>query len=228
MSLVDGQLDGNIRFEYSPESFTCTEPDYAAEVTNAVLDVFKPSETNKVIVNLPSTIEVATANVYADQIEYMCKHLNNREHLVISVHAHNDRGTGVASSELALLAGADRVEGTIFGNGERTGNTDVITVALNMFCQGIDPELHLENIDEIIEVYEKYNRLPINPRHPYAGEMAYVAFSGSHQTQSKRVWINSVQVRQINGLTHILQSTLPTSAENMSLFLSTASRVKAV
>ncbi len=155
MSLVDGQLDGNIRFEYSPESFTCTEPDYAAEVTNAVLDVFKPSETNKVIVNLPSTIEVATANVYADQIEYMCKHLNNREHLVISVHAHNDRGTGVASSELALLAGADRVEGTIFGNGERTGNTDVITVALNMFCQGIDPELHLENIDEIIEVYEK-------------------------------------------------------------------------
>ena len=155
MSLVDGQLDGNIRFEYSPESFTCTEPDYAAEVTNAVLDVFKPSETNKVIVNLPSTIEVATANVYADQIEYMCKHLNNREHLVISVHAHNDRGTGVASSELALLAGADRVEGTIFGNGERTGNTDVITVALIMFCQGIDPELHLENIDEIIEVYEK-------------------------------------------------------------------------
>ena len=186
MSLVDGQLDGNIRFEYSPESFTCTEPDYAAEVTNAVLDVFKPSETNKVIVNLPSTIEVATANVYADQIEYMCKHLNNREHLVISVHAHNDRGTGVASSELALLAGADRVEGTIFGNGERTGNTDVITVALNMFCQGIDPELHLENIDEIIEVYEKYNRLPINPRHPYAGEMAYVAFSGSHQDAIKK------------------------------------------
>ena len=158
MSLVDGQLDGNIRFEYSPESFTCTEPDYAAEVTNAVLDVFKPSETNKVIVNLPSTIEVATANVYADQIEYMCKHLNNREHLVISVHAHNDRGTGVASSELALLAGADRVEGTIFGNGERTGNTDVITVALNMFCQGI----------------------------PYAGEMAYVAFSGSHQDAIKK------------------------------------------
>ena len=186
MSLVDGQLDGNIRFEYSPESFTCTEPDYAAEVTNAVLDVFKPSETNKVIVNLPSTIEVATANVYADQIEYMCKHLNKREHLVISVHAHNDRGTGVASSELALLAGADRVEGTIFGNGERTGNTDVITVALNMFCQGIDPELHLENIDEIIEVYEKYNRLPINPRHPYAGEMAYVAFSGSHQDAIKK------------------------------------------
>lgn len=185
-NLVSGQLDGNIRFEYSPESFTCTEMDYAAEVTNAVLDVFEPSENNKVIVNLPSTIEVATANVYADQIEYMCKHLNNREHLIISVHAHNDRGTGVASSELALLAGADRVEGTIFGNGERTGNTDIITVALNMFCQGINPELNIENIDEIIEVYEKYNRLPIHPRHPYAGEMAYVAFSGSHQDAIKK------------------------------------------
>lgn len=138
-SLVSGQLDGNIRYEYSPESFTCTEPDYAAEVTNAVLDVFEPSADNKVIVNLPSTIEVATANVYADQIEYMCKHLNNRENLIISVHAHNDRGTGVASSELALLAGADRVEGTIFGNGERTGNTDIITVALNMLSSGSIP-----------------------------------------------------------------------------------------
>lgn len=185
-SLVSGQLDGNIRYEYSPESFTCTEPDYAAEVTNAVLDVFEPSADNKVIVNLPSTIEVATANVYADQIEYMCKHLNNRENLIISVHAHNDRGTGVASSELALLAGADRVEGTIFGNGERTGNTDIITVALNMFCQGIDPELNIDNIDEIIEVFEKYNRLPIHPRHPYAGDMAYVAFSGSHQDAIKK------------------------------------------
>ena len=185
-SLVSGQLDGNIRYEYSPESFTCTEMDYAAEITNAVLDVFEPSADNKIIVNLPSTIEVATANIYADQIEYMCKHLNNRENLIISVHAHNDRATGVASSELALLAGADRVEGTIFGNGERTGNTDLITVALNMFCQGIDPELNLENIDEIIEVYEKYNRLPIHPRHPYAGEMAYVAFSGSHQDAIKK------------------------------------------
>ncbi len=185
-SLVSGQLDGNIRYEYSPESFTCTEPDYAADVCNAVIDVFGASPDNKIIINLPSTIEVATANVYADQIEYMCKHLKNRENLIISVHAHNDRGTGVASSELALLAGADRVEGTIFGNGERTGNTDLITVALNMFCQGIDPELNLENIDEIIEVFEKYNRLPIHPRHPYAGEMAYVAFSGSHQDAIKK------------------------------------------
>ncbi|MGN0106934.1 MAG: 2-isopropylmalate synthase [Hominilimicola sp.] len=185
-SLVSGQLDGHIRYEYSPESFTCTEMDYAAEVTNAVLDVLEPSPDNKVIVNLPSTIEVATANVYADQIEYMCKHLKNRENLIISLHAHNDRGTGVGSSELGLLAGADRVEGTIFGNGERTGNTDIITVALNMFCQGINPELNIDNIDEIIEVYEKYNRLPIHPRHPYAGEMAYVAFSGSHQDAIKK------------------------------------------
>ena len=185
-SLVEGKFDGNIRYEYSPESFTCTEMEYAAEITNAVLDVFKPSLDRKVIVNLPSTIEVATANVYADQIEYMCKNLNNRENLIISLHAHNDRGTGVASTELGLLAGADRVEGTLFGNGERTGNTDIITVALNMFVQGIDPGLNITNIDEIVEVYEKYNKLPIHPRHPYAGDMAYVAFSGSHQDAIKK------------------------------------------
>lgn len=185
-SLVEGKFDGNIRYEYSPESFTCTEMEYAAEITNAVLDVFKPSPDRKVIVNLPSTIEVATANVYADQIEYMCKNLNNRENLIISLHAHNDRGTGVASTELGLLAGADRVEGTLFGNGERTGNTDIITVALNMFVQGIDPGLNITNIDEIVEVYEKYNKLPIHPRHPYAGDMAYVAFSGSHQDAIKK------------------------------------------
>lgn len=185
-SLVDGKLSGNIRYEYSPESFTCTEPEYAVEITNAVLDILKPTPERKVIVNLPSTIEVATANVYADQIEYMCKNLNNRQNLIISLHAHNDRGTGVGSTELGLLAGADRVEGTLFGNGERTGNTDIITVALNMFCQGIDPKLNIDNIDEIIAVYEKYNRLPIHPRHPYAGEMAYVAFSGSHQDAIKK------------------------------------------
>lgn len=185
-SLVEGQLDGNIRYEYSPESFTCTEMEYAVEVTNAVLDVFKPTPNRKVIVNLPSTIEVATANIYADQIEYMSKHLNNRENIIISLHAHNDRGTGVASTELGLLAGADRVEGTLFGNGERTGNTDIIIVALNMFVQGIDPGLNIENIDETIAVYEKCNKLPIHPRHPYAGDMAYVAFSGSHQDAIKK------------------------------------------
>lgn len=185
-SLVDSSLDGNIRYEYSPESFTCTEPEYAVEITNAVLDVLKPTPERKVIVNLPSTIEVATVNVYADQIEYMCKNLNNRESLIISVHAHNDRGTGVASSELALLAGADRIEGTLFGNGERTGNADIITLALNMFCQGIDPRLNIDNIDDIIAMYEKFNKLPIHPRHPYAGEMAYIAFSGSHQDAIKK------------------------------------------
>jgi 2-isopropylmalate synthase len=184
-SLVD-ELDGNIRYEYSPESFTCTEMDFAAEITNAVLDVFQPTPERKVIVNLPSTIEVATANVYADQIEYMHKHLKYRDSVIISVHAHNDRGTGVASSELALLAGAERVEGTLFGNGERTGNADIIVLALNLFCQGIDPQLKIESIDELIHVYETYNRLPIHPRHPYAGEMAYVAFSGSHQDAIKK------------------------------------------
>lgn len=186
VSLVDQELGGNIRYEYSPESFTCTEPEYAAEVCNAVLDVMKPTKDRPVIINLPSTIEVATANVYADQIEYMHKHLNYRENVIISLHAHNDRGTGVASTELGLLAGADRVEGTLFGNGERTGNTDIIVVALNMFCQGIDPKLNIENIDEIIAVFERYNRLPIHPRHPYAGQMAYVAFSGSHQDAIKK------------------------------------------
>lgn len=186
VSLVEGKMDGNIRYEYSPESFTCTEMDYAADVVNAVLDVLKPTPERKVIINLPSTIEVATVNVYADQIEYMCKNINDRENVVISVHAHNDRGTGVASSEIALLAGADRIEGTLFGNGERTGNADLITIALNMFCQGIDPKLKLENIDEVIAVYEKFNRLPIHPRHPYAGEMAFVAFSGSHQDAIKK------------------------------------------
>ena len=186
VDLVEGQLDGNIRYEYSPESFTCTEMEYAVEITNAVLDVLKPTPERKVIVNLPSTIEVATANIYADQIEYMCKKLNNRENLIISLHAHNDRGTGVASTELGLIAGADRVEGTLFGNAERTGNADIVVVALNLFVQGIDPKLDIRNIDEIIEVYEKYNRLPIHPRHPYAGEMAYVAFSGSHQDAIKK------------------------------------------
>lgn len=176
----------NIRYEYSPESFTGTESEYALEVCNAVLEELEPSPENKVIINLPSTIEVATANVYADQVEYIHKNINHRENVIISLHAHNDRGTGIASTELAMLAGADRVEGTLFGNGERTGNADIITMALNLFCQGIDPKLNIENIDEIVHVYERYNRLPIHPRHPYAGEMAYVAFSGSHQDAIKK------------------------------------------
>lgn len=185
-SLVEGKFEGNIRYEYSPESFSCTEPEYAVEICNAVIDVFKPTPDRKLIINLPSTIEVATANVYADQIEYMCKNLKDRENLVISLHAHNDRGSGVASTELALLAGADRVEGTLFGNGERTGNADIVTIALNMFVQGVDPQLDLENIDEAVEVFEKYNKMPVSPRHPYGGEMAYTAFSGSHQDAIKK------------------------------------------
>ncbi len=185
-SLVEGQLEGNIRYEYSPESFTCTEMDYAAEVCNAVIDVLKPTPERKLIINLPSTIEVATVNVYADQIEYMCGHMKNRENLIVSVHAHNDRGTGVASSEIALLAGADRVEGTLFGNGERTGNADIVTIALNMYCQGIDPKLDLSDIDGMIEMFEKMNKMSIDSRHPYAGDMAFVAFSGSHQDAIKK------------------------------------------
>lgn len=176
----------NIRYEYSPESFTCTESDYALQVCNAVLDELEPSENNKVIINLPATIEVSTPNIYADQVEYIHKNIKYRENVILSVHAHNDRGTGIASTELAMLAGADRVEGTLFGNGERTGNADIITVALNMFCQGIEPNLNIEKIDDIIHVYERYNRLSIHPRHPYAGEMAYVAFSGSHQDAIKK------------------------------------------
>lgn len=184
--LVDSQLDGNIRYEYSPESFTCTEMDYAVDVVNAVTEIFEPTPERKVIINLPSTIEVATPNIVADQIEYMCKNLNNRENLIISTHPHNDRGTGVAVAELAMLAGADRVEGTLFGNGERTGNVDIITVALNMFTQGIDPELDISHIDEAIALFERCNKMQINPRHPYAGDMAYVAFSGSHQDAIKK------------------------------------------
>ncbi len=168
-------------FEYSPESFTGTELDYAIEVCNAVLDVWKPTSENKAIINLPSTVEMSTPNIYADQIEYMCNNINNRENVIISLHAHNDRGTGVAATELALLAGADRVEGTLFGNGERTGNTDILTLAMNMYSQGIEPKLDFSNVDDIIEVYEKSTGLFVHPRHPYAGSLVYTAFSGSHQ-----------------------------------------------
>lgn len=180
------ELDGNIRFEYSPESFTCTEMEFAADICNAVIGAFHPTPDKKLIINLPSSIEVSTPNIYADQIEYMSTHLNNRENVILSVHAHNDRGTAVASSEMALLAGAQRVEGTLFGNGERTGNADIIVIALNMFSVGIDPKLKLENIDELTDVYRRINKLPIHPRHPYAGELAYTAFSGSHQDAIKK------------------------------------------
>ncbi|MBV2144045.1 2-isopropylmalate synthase [Falsochrobactrum sp. TDYN1] len=172
---------GGYRFQYSPESFTGTELEVALEICNAVTEIIQPTAENKLIVNLPSTVEMNTANVYADQIEWMCRNLDNRENLIISLHPHNDRGTGIAATELALMAGADRVEGTLFGNGERTGNVDVVTLALNMYTQGIDPELDCTDINRMKEVYEYSNQLKIAERHPYVGELVYTAFSGSHQ-----------------------------------------------
>ena len=175
------KFPGKIILEYSPESFTGTELDFALEICNAVQREWQPTPENPMIINLPSTVEMNTPNVYADQIEWMIKHLENRESLIISVHPHNDRGTGVGSAELALLAGADRVEGTLFGNGERTGNVDILTLAYNMFSQVIDPQLKIEKINDIIEIYERCCKIPIHPRHPYAGKLVFTAFSGSHQ-----------------------------------------------
>ena len=172
---------GEIILEYSPESFTGTEMDFALEICTAVQKEWGPTKDNPIIINLPSTVEMTTPNVYADQIEWMNKHFEDRESIVLSVHPHNDRGTGVASAELAMLAGADRVEGTLFGNGERTGNVDVLNVAYNMFSQGINPELEIEHVNEIIEIYERCCKIPIHPRHPYAGKLVFTAFSGSHQ-----------------------------------------------
>ena len=173
--------DGKVILEYSPESFTGTEMDFALDICNAVQRAWGPTPDNKMIINLPSTVEMTTPNVFADQIEWMSKHLENRESIVLSVHPHNDRGTGVAAAELALLAGADRVEGTLFGNGERTGNVDILTIAYNMFSQGIDPELEIGDIKKIAEVYERCTKMHIDPRHPYAGKLVFTAFSGSHQ-----------------------------------------------
>ncbi|HIW48248.1 MAG TPA: 2-isopropylmalate synthase [Firmicutes bacterium] len=168
-------------FEYSPESYTGTEMDYAIEICNAVIDVIQPTPEKKMIINLPSTVEMATPNVYADQIEYCGERLKRRDSVILSLHAHNDRGTAVAATELALMAGAQRVEGTLFGNGERTGNTDIMTVALNIFSQGMDPKLDFSHIDEAVAMYEKSTRMEVHPRHPYAGALVYTAFSGSHQ-----------------------------------------------
>ncbi|WLS02916.1 2-isopropylmalate synthase [Shinella oryzae] len=172
---------GGYRFEYSPESFTGTELEVALEICNAVVEIVKPTADNKLILNLPSTVEMATPNVYADQIEWMCRNIDNRENVIISLHPHNDRGTGIAATELGLMAGADRVEGTLFGNGERTGNVDVVTLALNMYTQGVDPKLDCSDIERIKSVYEYSNEMVIPERHPYVGELVYTAFSGSHQ-----------------------------------------------
>lgn len=172
---------GGYRFQYSPESFTGTELEVALEICNAVTEIVKPTLENKLIINLPSTVEMSTPNIYADRIEWMCRQLDNRDKLIVSLHPHNDRGTGVATAELGLLAGADRVEGTLFGNGERTGNVDVVTMALNMYTQGVDPELDCSDINRMKDVYEYSNQLKIAERHPYVGELVYTAFSGSHQ-----------------------------------------------
>ncbi len=175
------KFPGKVILEYSPESFTGTELDYALEVCNAVQREWGPTKESPMIINLPSTVEMTTPNVFADRIEWMNKHLENREAIILSIHPHNDRGTGVATAELALLAGAERVEGTLFGNGERTGNVDILNIAYNMFSQGIDPELAIEHVNESIEIYERCCKIPVHPRHPYAGKLVFTAFSGSHQ-----------------------------------------------
>ena len=177
---MDG-FDGEVILEYSPESFTGTELDFALDICTAVQDTWGATPEKKIIINLPSTVEMTTPNVYADQIEWMDRHFKNRDSIILSVHPHNDRGTGIAATELALLAGADRVEGTLLGNGERTGNVDILTVAYNMFSQGINPELNLENVREIVDVCERCTKMEVEPRHPYAGKLVFTAFSGSHQ-----------------------------------------------
>ena len=178
--------DTNWKFEYSPESFTGTELPYAAEVCNAVNEIWEPTKDNKSIINLPATVELSTPNIYADQIEWMCKNLENRENITVSLHPHNDRGSAVAATELGVLAGADRIEGTLFGNGERTGNVDLVSLSLNMLTQGVDPHLDFTDINPIMREVEYCNQLPVHPRHPYAGDLVFTAFSGSHQDAIKK------------------------------------------
>ncbi|MDO5346484.1 MAG: 2-isopropylmalate synthase [Lachnospiraceae bacterium] len=175
------ETGGNYQFEYSPESFTGTEPEYALEVCNAVLDVWKPTPENKAIINLPSTVQLSMPHVYASQIEYMSENLKYRENVILSLHPHNDRGCGISDAEMGLLAGADRIEGTLFGNGERTGNVDIVTLALNMYAQGVDPKLNFENMPDICEKYEQYTGMKVDERSPYSGALVFAAFSGSHQ-----------------------------------------------
>jgi 2-isopropylmalate synthase len=184
--LRDAMPETEVMFEYSPESFTGTELDFARDVCAAVMDVWEPTPDRKVILNLPATVEMASPNIYADQIEWMHRNLPRRDSVILSLHPHNDRGTGVAAAELGILAGADRIEGTLFGNGERTGNVDVINIALNMFTQGIDPQLEIGDINELRDVAIECNQLPIHPRHPYVGDLVFTAFSGSHQDAIKK------------------------------------------
>jgi 2-isopropylmalate synthase len=176
----------DVYYEYSPESYTGTELEFAVQVCNAVIDVIDPSPDHKMIVNLPATVEMITPNVYADSIEWMCRHLDRRDSVMVSLHPHNDRGTGVAAAELGYLAGADRIEGCLFGNGERTGNVDLVTLGMNLFSQGIDPQIDFSNIDEIRRTVEHCNQLPVHERHPYGGDLVFTAFSGSHQDAIKK------------------------------------------
>ena len=176
-----GKYEGNFRFEYSPESFTGTEPEFALEICNAVLDVWQPSHNDKVIINLPVTVQLSMPHIYANQIEYMCENLKYRENVIVSLHPHNDRGCAVADTEMGLLAGAERVEGTLFGNGERTGNVDIITLAMNMYSQGVDPQLDFSDIPSLSETYSRLTRMGIYERQPYSGKLVFAAFSGSHQ-----------------------------------------------
>jgi 2-isopropylmalate synthase len=184
--LAAAMPETEIVYQYSPESFTGTELDFAVEICEAVLEVWRPSPARKAILNLPATVEMATPNIYADQIEWFGRKMSGRDRFILSVHPHNDRGTGVAAAELAVMAGAERVEGTLFGNGERTGNVDVVTLALNLFSQGVDPGLVITDIDEIVRTVEYCNQLPVHPRHPYGGELVFTAFSGSHQDAIKK------------------------------------------
>ena len=184
--LADAMPNSHILHEYSPESFTGTELEYAVEICEAVMDVYQPTPTNKLILNLPATVEMSSANVYADQIEWFGTHIKNRACITLSLHPHNDRGTAVAATELGVMAGADRIEGTLFGNGERTGNVDVVTLGMNMFSQGVDPHLDFSKIDNLRRTAEYCNQLPVHPRHPYAGDLVYTAFSGSHQDAIKK------------------------------------------
>ena len=184
--LVPTVPETEVIYQYSPESFTGTELDYARDVCDAVMDVWEPTPDRKTIINLPATVEMASANIYADQIEWMHRNIANRDCYLLSLHPHNDRGTAVAAAELGVMAGADRIEGTLFGNGERTGNVDLVTLALNLFTQGVDPELEIEDINEIIRTVEYCNQLPVHPRHPYGGELVFTAFSGSHQDAIKK------------------------------------------
>ncbi|WP_425514032.1 2-isopropylmalate synthase [Clostridium frigoris] len=186
MKYKDKYPETDFSFEYSPESFTGTELDYSLQICEAILDIWKPTPSKKVILNLPSTVEMATPNIYADQIEWFCRNVKNRENIIISLHTHNDRGTCTAASELGILAGADRIEGTLFGNGERTGNLDLMTMALNMHVQGIDSKLDFSNLYEIVNVYELCTRMKVHERHPYAGKLVFTAFSGSHQDAIKK------------------------------------------